>query len=402
MKKTTKKILLLTSIPPCNNYSGGIVLEQLCRFISPELITCIVLPHRSFKPQISKDLQNIQMKFIKKPIEIWPKLPLQLDKPISLIGEYINSTIGQKNIIRKIIKIAQEIKPDVIWCILEGQVMIRLALPVKEALNIPLISQVWDPPYWWLRDSRIPKIYSKKTIDQFEKSVRRSSVCATASLEMAKTYQEEYKTKTIPFLPSLDANLAITPAKKSHNKNELIIGMAGQIYAKEEWNSLIHTLESSDWKIDNRSVRIIFFGRKSTLTEKNEHIVHIGWLPQKDVIAELSKCDILYCPYWFDPKFETESSLSFPSKLTTYLASGRPILFHGPKYASPAIFLEKNECGLCCYSLEPAEISANITLLISDQNLYKNITKNGYIAFNKYLTLNTLKENFLKFINIEE
>ena len=61
------------------------------------------------------------------------------------------------------------------------------------------------------------------------------------------------------------------------------------------------------------------------------------------MLPELRTADLLYCPYWFDPGFERPCRLSFPSKLSTYLKTGVPVLFHGPEYASPRIFLEQND-----------------------------------------------------------
>jgi glycosyltransferase involved in cell wall biosynthesis len=125
----------------------------------------------------------------------------------------------------------------------------------------------------------------------------------------------------------------------------------------------------------------------------------LGWHSQEETIQLLSEADVLYCPYWFDSAFEEESRLSFPSKLTTYLAAGRPVLFHGPAYASPAVFLKERGAGECCFSLDTDSIIASLTKLANDEAFYKETTFNGTNAFMECLTMLVLQKNFLEFLN---
>ena len=63
------KVLLLADIPPCQNYTGGFVLDRLIRFLPKEdvAICSVVNPH--LKPEIAPDLQAIPHLSLPKPIE---------------------------------------------------------------------------------------------------------------------------------------------------------------------------------------------------------------------------------------------------------------------------------------------------------------------------------------------
>jgi len=123
-------------------------------------------------------------------------------------------------------------------------------------------------------------------------------------------------------------------------------------------------------------------------------------LNQQEAIKVLSEVDMLYLPYWFSSEFREEATLSFPSKLVTYLAAGRPIVFHGPDYASPAKYLERNNAALFCNSLESDKIIETIQLLIMDSTLYGNLARNGTSAFMRDFTCDTMKANFCKFLEL--
>jgi hypothetical protein len=129
------------------------------------------------------------------------------------------------------------------------------------------------------------------------------------------------------------------------------------------------------------------------------NVEYLGWHSQEETIKLLSEVDVLYCPYWFDPAFYDESRLSFPSKLTTYLAAGRPVFFHGPEYASPAEFLKARNAAECCFSLDSAAIIASLTKLAVDETYYQQTAQNGHKAFMDCLTMPALKKNFLEFLS---
>lgn len=126
-----------------------------------------------------------------------------------------------------------------------------------------------------------------------------------------------------------------------------------------------------------------------------------GWRPQDKLLQELAQSDFLYCPYWFDKKYEIPAKLSFPTKLCTYLKTGRPVIMHGPEYCSPRIFLEKHNAAFVCGDNVPEKIrDCLIHILQESEDKQKTIGKNGYNAFLKNLTKDKMKLSFLKSLDL--
>lgn len=397
------KTLLLTDIPPCKNLTAGLVLDQLCRFLPQDSIACFCVINPYLGAKLSEDLNWIPIKYWRKPREnALRPVRGKVGTLSALIFEQYNGLVKIREIVSQVVEFGREQGVDRVWCVLQGQTMIRLARPVVKGLNVPLYTQVWDPPQWWLRANNIDMISGSLILKEYEQVLRESSGCATASWAMAESYKANYGTRTVPMLPGIDPGIAKAPSHRLNEGAELTIGMAGQLYSTEEWETLLSLLDDVGWQICNRKVKIRLMGRSAQLlATKGVSIEFLGWRSQEETIRILSETDIMYCPYWFDPQFKEEASLSFPSKLSTYLAAGRAVLFHGPAYASPARFLAENDAGVICGSLEKVDLLRAIESLVTEAAFYERICKNGAAAFSKYLTTPCMQRSFFKFLGIE-
>jgi hypothetical protein len=279
--------------------------------------------------------------------------------------------------------------------------MIRLAYKLSQSLNLPLFTQVWDPFGWWLRENKIDKLTQKRLLSEFDKVIRHSRACATASWAMSESYTQKYGIPNLPVIASLPRSHAKKSATCLHTGNEFIIGMAGQLYAQEEWNCLINTLNHVDWKIAGKRIRIrIMGGSFQFFTQYPANFEYLGWQNQENTIHLLSETDLLYLPYWFSETFCEESSNSFPSKLVTYFAAGRPVFCHAPAYASPAKYIKQFEAGYLCESLDSKILLKQLEHVITDAELYRKVALNGTSCFMRDFTLESMKATFFQFLNI--
>ncbi len=311
-----------------------------------------------------------------------------LNRLINWLQElYLNFIINPQ-----VISFARKNRVDCIWSILQGKSMIVSTWNIVRKLNIPLVTQVWDDPNWVLMNSGLDLVVQKDLFKKFDYLIASSQVCATASWQMSKQYEKKYKVKTIPIVAPGDKKLSKKFRKM--NVRQIHIALAGQLYAQTEWQALVQALSNQNWFVLGKPVKLHLFGHflKNDFNKDLPIELH-SYKSQTKLIELLSDMDICYCPYWFDRSFEAVAKTSFPSKITSYLVSGRPVLFHGPKYASPAVFIEENGCGVCCYSLESQDIIKAIEAIIQSPAEYKKLVKNGRQAFLKYLTLNNFESS---------
>jgi glycosyltransferase involved in cell wall biosynthesis len=376
------------------------MLAQLVEMLPPGSVACFCVINRpAVNPVIPASLSAMRIQYQDKPRERWNVFGGRRGAALSLAMETLIETVRIPMIARQAVRFGREFGADLVWCVLQGQTMIRLALPVAAGLGVPLHSHAWDPPNWWMRANNVDPRSARRVLDGFGAVLRGSRRFAAASQAMADSYHAAHGVPAIAVMPSLDESLIRPPAQRLTQGEEFRIGMAGQTYAMQEWDALLAALDSVDWTIAGRKVRIRLLGSYGAIrSSAKSFIEYLGWRPQKEAIERLAECDLLYCPYWFDPAFEVEARLSFPGKLSTYLAAGRPVLVHGPEYASPARFVATHDAGVCCHSLEAHDIIHALSELIADAARYARLTRNGNDVLRKLFTMKTMRSNFHEFL----
>lgn len=397
-------ILLLTDIPPCSNFTGGIVLEQLTRFLIEDghKVSCFAIVHPTLAPVISKDIsQHIAYKRVDKPKESWGIHP-RIGVLASLIANNYIAVTQLPELANQAASFAKENNVDIIWSTIQGQTMIKVVRKAAQMANIPYTAQVWDPPEWWLSENKFDRYTQKNIMKEFGNLLKHSQACMAASWSMAEAYAQEFQANCVPVVPGLDDTYEIQPANRVDD-NEFIIAFAGQIYATTEFNAFVAALEHMNWRYNGRNIKLVLYGRYFNHFNFNKpaNLLIRGWLEQDEVLKELAASDLLYCPYWFSQEFEKIAKLSFPSKLTSYLRTRKPVFIHAPEYASPNQFIKQYKAGYVCETLSPQEIGKFLEeVMVDDERAQIGI--NGYRAFVEHLTFKTMKSSFYKALGIKE
>lgn len=394
------KILLVCDVPPSTNYTAGLVLDRLCAFLPRGSLACYAVEAKGLDPRLGGSLDGVPFRCARKPHESYGNVrPRPVGLLASLASEVVRGPFHDQRLLDDIARFAAEFRPTAVWVVLQGQTMIRLARPLAARLGVPLYTLVWDPPQWWMRSNGVNPWSEASVLREFGRALKASAGCAVASSAMADEYTRVHGVRSVPLIASLDANVAVAPADAPGSDGTLRVGMAGQVYATDAWEALLRALDGVSWRVGGRTVVLAVLGRSlSMATSAARNVEFLGWRSQRETIRILSKMDVLYCPYWFDRDFDVEARLSFPSKLPTYLAAGRPVLLHGPAYASPASFVRQKDVGMLCGSLDPAVIVASLASTVADGDRYREMAANAHRAFLDCFTSTTMRRAFAEFI----
>jgi hypothetical protein len=84
------------------------------------------------------------------------------------------------------------------------------------------------------------------------------------------------------------------------------------------------------------------------------------WAPAGEVAKDLDDVDFLYLPLPFGDRHENFIRYSLSTKLVTYVGSGLPILYHGPRHSAACSLLERSSAAAIVDSLEPDAVMRGI------------------------------------------
>ena len=369
-------ILLLTDVPPCKNFTAGIVLHDLCSMLPENSWSCYCVKHPNVDATLSPEFDGTPYKTTPKPIQsAYSTVSGFLGQAISYLVELYRSKITTKIIAKDIITFAKEQNATAIWCTLQGQTMIQLANEVRAGTDLPLYTTIWDPPGWWLRDNKVDKYSSKRYLGEFDKALKSSHCVMTASRSMSTYYTEHHGANCVNVVAGLDESLVKSPKTTLNDDQNIIITIAGQLYARKEIDTLVNLLNTLQWNIIGKKIILRMIGAHANLYSSHPcNIEYLGWYNQGELINKLAESDILYCPYWFSHEFSQEANLSFPSKVPRYMAAGRPILFHGPKNCSPAMYLSAQHAAVICDDPDIEILRTKLMSLIEDKDLLDDFT----------------------------
>jgi glycosyltransferase involved in cell wall biosynthesis len=288
---------------------------------------------------------------------------------------------------------------DLVWALLDSATLMAVAWRVARRLNLPLVVSVLDPPEYWTSHHRYAAVTEKAMLSEFERSMRAARRVAVISEGMQAEYRRRFGLDSILLRHGIHPSLVQSPARQPQPGSQLIIGLAGSLYGHEAQTTLFRALESTGWNIAGRAVRLrILSNSFNAQVPSYADIEFLGWRSVPETIRLLSDCDLLYLPYLFDPNFRYSAQLCFPTKLTAYLAAGRPVLVHAPLDSAPAQFLGRYAAGEVCGSLEPKDLLAACTRLLDDEARYGSATAAASEAIGEELGLHVFLRRFADLI----
>jgi hypothetical protein len=299
---------------------------------------------------------------------------------------------------QKILKIIKKEKIEKIWIVITSPHLIFLIRRLLSNLNnIKIYSTVWDSPEEFSLTLNMPKIFREKMLRSFSDIMGKSVNLGVASENMKNEYEKRFDKKCFVLQGNvISCNIHI---QNNSYSGPFVIGYAGSFYTPEVWDALFETFNLINWKINDREVIIRIISNSIYFNPRSKcRIDYWGNRPVSDVIDILSHSFVNFVPYRFSETSKYGSTVSFPSKISTYLAAKRPIFTIAPAYSTPFEFVNSKEVGIACDSLNPQDILKSINRFFFDGLIYKKMINNCERVYNLSFHPEVLSKKFNEFI----
>jgi glycosyltransferase involved in cell wall biosynthesis len=397
------RLLIVSPVAPVPEGVGGVFLRDLCLMYPADRLAFAILPGigngpwpdaLAAAPRTTLDVVP-ERGFNRWGRRVQRSTRVLFDQYVE--WRYLPALIGQ------IVAFAERVRPDLVWVPLAGPTMINVAGLLPRRLGLPMVTTVWDAPdyflphYWSIDGASLTRLMVR-----FGEAVRAAVRCGVASPEMKATYEARYGTPCVSMIHGLPESQWIPPAGRHRVDEPFVIGYAGSLYARREWDALMAALASRQWRVAGRPVivRVLASGL-DVRASGPARIEFLGWHSTTDAVAILAECDVCYVPYWFDDVFRAGVQLSFPNKVSLYLAAGRPIFFHGPRESAPARFLDRWPVGIPCHSLDAEEIVARLEVAATDDAFHEAAAEAIPRALHEELGLDRFRRSFADLLGVD-
>jgi hypothetical protein len=361
--------MLVSDIAPTEQFTGGIVLEQIMKSLECSRIDLRILVDAQIKDYRISKLSNYgDISWFAKPNENWTGIPKFLAKQGERFAKKESSAIASI-LLREI----SRNRPDHLIFVIQGQTSIRIAEELAK-VGIPYTCIHWDPWRWWAKAHKIPKIFDLE-ISKSYGVVNASGFHLVPTDAFAAHYAID-KDRSLPLFPSMSEQVSSEVQKQGAVK----IAFVGQYYAKKQIDYFLSRLDDLGWIIENRPIELHIFGKEKIFVGAN--FVNHGWLNYAALTTAISEYDFALLPY---PEWEDAPdafNTSFPSKLSTYISANLPILYVGPKGSSVESIIE--QCGIeLSHQFSERELFKAIQKLIANRTAFQ---EQGAMVYRHYFS----------------
>jgi hypothetical protein len=219
------------------------------------------------------------------------------------------------------------------------------------------------------------------------------------SENMLKDYKLKYGVDCVIVRHALanpcDTTISINDTQK------IYIGFAGTLYDQSQLTSLICALRELNWMYKDKEIILRIIGNtyifKCLFSPCNIQLYGRRNVEETKLILEESHFNFLPIP--LKKEWKTFAKYSFPTKLSTYLAAGRPVLVQAPKDSAASDFCSENNIGCICSSVDINHVKKCILEMLNENdnlNYQENVGK----ACVKHFTKEKMNADFCQFLDI--
>jgi hypothetical protein len=230
------------------------------------------------------------------------------------------------------------------------------AFRVASELKLPYLVSVHDD----VRHLTAGRPFASKTERALRTIWNEAQTRFSISEELGDEYCRRYGQRPYTIITDGAEHFAAEPREQPANElNIYFMGLFHLAYI-ENLQSLFTALEL--FSFAHPHVRISVTCRCGSLPRELKkpngiQVQNLPFVSENIIEQELRRADLLYLPLPFGDQYESFVRYSLSTKMVSYIASGAPILFHGPKDSAAGRLLAKNNAALCAHSVDPQNIA---------------------------------------------
>jgi len=217
------------------------------------------------------------------------------------------------------------------------------AFEVARDLDLPYVLTVHDDMSYNLRG----RVYVNRAMDRLATVWREADARMVISEAMGEAYNERYGERSYSVVTDGLQEISAGPVERPEDRLHVYFMGSVHMSYRDNFQSLLDSLNIVSAQRPDLDVQLtIRGGLPFHLDTGSIPCAILGWGRESDIERDLRTADLLYLPLPFHLDHEAFVRYSLSTKMVTYLGSGIPLLYHGPKEAAAYQLLASNGAGI--------------------------------------------------------
>jgi glycosyltransferase involved in cell wall biosynthesis len=294
---------------------------------------------------------------------------------------------------RRLEEVCRECGAKAIHSIAHGGMDFYSAFLVAGKLGIPFFLQVHDDFIFSARGVRSEAAAHNALREAWQNAAARFVICRPLGEEYCRRYGEQ------DYMVITDGVERIADAPRQRVGHDLQIYFMGLFHLDYEPNlkvllSAVAQLQD-EGSAGKLSVVLRCGGVRPRLIKSYESFVRIlPFASETEVQSDMEQADLLYLPLPFGKKYELFVRYSLSTKMVTYVASGIPILYHGPPDAAVHNLLKAHDAALLCTESRPDVLAQMLRVYINNKQMGTDSARNALELARRSFNLSQIREKF--------
>jgi hypothetical protein len=263
------------------------------------------------------------------------------------------------------------------------------AFRVSQELQLPYLLSVHDDLGYVLRGSPVRSLALRRLGEAWRAADARFVITDQLGAE----YRERYGDRDFSVVTDGLESIAEHPPEPSDSTLHVYFTGAYHVAYRSNFDTLLAALERLRAEKPDRQVSLTWRGGSLPFDHESEVPMEVrGFGPEDAPQREAAGADLLYLPLPFGRAHRDLVRFSLSTKLVTYLGTGRPILYHGPREAAAARLLIEHDAAIVVDSQRPEDLLAALDRRLPEAH---SIGANALALARSEFSLSQVRDRFL-------
>jgi glycosyltransferase involved in cell wall biosynthesis len=299
----------------------------------------------------------------------------------------------EKKFMRRFVRLCQEAGATAIHAVPHSYLDFYHAYRAARELRVPFYLQIHDDFAYSSRGQVAPERAHEAMLSAWRGANARFVICD----QLGKEYCHRYGVRE--YIVVTDGLESIARAPAARRPGEFHIYFMGLFHLEYEENLLALSAALERLRTLRPLARISMTLRCDALRPRILRVARdllrvLPFAPEARVHDDLKRADLLYLPLPFGAEFEPLVRLSLSTKLVTYVGSGVPILYHGPKMSVAYELLAAHSAALFHTSLNIDSLTEALCRIYDDPQSALEISSNALKLARSHFRLSDQRAKF--------